>query len=320
MSRRDAGAAGHQARHARERLQATLGDGPRGLLAEGGGEQAFVYRGPEEHGPPGLEERAAGDGGGDLESAGVTKIGPALRWRLGLRVAVLVGILAIAAGAVFWWQTASGRPEILPLDGNGPGSSAAADASVTPDGDADGGTAQADNDAQPEGAGEPGGTGPSPGGSSAGSVVVHVAGAVAAPGVVRLPAGSRLHEAVAAVGGGTPDADLDRLNLALVLEDAQKIHVPRHGEAVLSGPEAAGTPGAGAGGGGAAGTPAGSKININTAEAAELDALPKVGPVLAQRIVDWRKEHGAFKSIEELDAVDGVGPKMLEALLPLVTV
>jgi competence protein ComEA len=86
------------------------------------------------------------------------------------------------------------------------------------------------------------------------------------------------------------------------------------------GPENAGTPDPGAGAGGAAGTPADSKININTAEAAELDALPKVGPVLAQRIVDWRKEHGAFKSIEELDAVDGVGPKMLEALLPLVTV
>jgi competence protein ComEA len=53
---------------------------------------------------------------------------------------------------------------------------------------------------------------------------------------------------------------------------------------------------------------------------AELDTLPKVGPVLAQRIVDWRKEHGPFKSVEELDAVDGVGPKMLESLLPLVTV
>ena len=52
----------------------------------------------------------------------------------------------------------------------------------------------------------------------------------------------------------------------------------------------------------------------------ELDTLPKVGPVLAQRIVDWRKEHGPFQSVEELDAVDGVGPKMLEALLPLVTV
>ncbi|WP_258802226.1 helix-hairpin-helix domain-containing protein [Pseudarthrobacter sp. NS4] len=320
MSRRVDGAAGHKARHARDRLQATLGTGPRGLLLEGDGEQAFVYRGPEEPAPPGPEGQSAGHGGGDLESAGVTMSGPALRWRLGLRVAILLGILAITAGAVFWWQTASGRPEILPLGGSGPGSSAAADASVSPDGDAGEVSGQDENVGQPRGAGEPDATGPSPGDSAAGSVVVHVAGAVSAPGVVRLPAGSRLHEAIAAVGGGTPDADLNSLNLALVVEDAQKIHVPRRGEATPGGPEAEGTPGAGAGAGGAAGTRTGSKININTADAAELDALPKVGPVLAQRIVDWRTEHGAFKSIEELDAVDGVGPKMLEALLPLVTV
>ena len=79
--------------------------------------------------------------------------------------------------------------------------------------------------------------------------------------------------------------------------------------------EASGDGGGGDGGGGA---PAGGKINLNTAGVEELDALPKVGPVLAQRIVDWRKEHGRFKSVEELDAVDGVGPKMLETLLPLV--
>ena len=61
-------------------------------------------------------------------------------------------------------------------------------------------------------------------------------------------------------------------------------------------------------------------MNLNSAGAEELAELPKVGPVLAQRIVDWRKEHGPFKTVEEVDAVDGVGPKMLEALLPLVTV
>ena len=64
--------------------------------------------------------------------------------------------------------------------------------------------------------------------------------------------------------------------------------------------------------------PISTPVNLNTASVEELDALPKVGPVLAQRIVDWRKEHGLFKSVEELDAVDGVGPKMLETLLPLV--
>jgi competence protein ComEA len=88
-----------------------------------------------------------------------------------------------------------------------------------------------------------------------------------------------------------------------------------------SGPDGAGPGAPGQGAAGAGGTAAaGGKINLNTADAAALDTLPKVGPVLAQRIVDGRKEHGPFKSVEELDAVDGVGPKMLEALLPLVTV
>jgi competence protein ComEA len=230
-----------------------------------------------------------------------------------MRVAILLGILAVAAGALFWWQTAAGRPEILPLSGISPGGTGATDGDT-----AEEGPGQAEVEAQPHGAGEPGGRDPSAADASSGTVVVHVAGAVASPGVVQLPAGSRVHEAIGAAGGGTPDADLNRLNLALVVEDAQKIHVPRHGEPAPAGPESAGIPDPGAGG--AAGALAGSKININTAEAAELDALPKVGPVLAQRIVDWRKEHGAFKSIEELDAVDGVGPKMLEVLLPLVTV
>jgi competence protein ComEA len=313
MSRRDARAAGHQARHARARLQAALGDGGPTLLVAGDGEQAFEYRGPDAPASPGCEGEAATDGGDDAESAGSPGAGPVLRWRLGRRVAVLLGILAVAAVGMFWWQTNAGRAEILPLSGVTRESSAAQDGGSGQGGD----TGQSESPGQTEGSGGSGGTGQSSGNSSAGSVVVHVAGAVASPGVVHLPAGSRVHEAVAAAGGGTPGADLNRLNLALVVEDAQKIHVPRHGETVPTGP---GPPDAGAGAGGAAGAQAGSKININTAEAAELDALPKVGPVLAQRIVDWRKEHGAFKSIEELDAVDGVGPKMLEVLLPLVTV
>jgi len=160
--------------------------------------------------------------------------------------------------------------------------------------------------------------------------VVHVAGAVAAPGVIRLQQGSRVDDAIAAAGGAAPDADVNRLNLALAVEDGQKIYVPRQGEPASSAAESSGSGGTGPGGmdpggvgstgTGQAGGAAGGKINLNTAGAAELDTLPKVGPVLAQRIVDWRKDHGPFKSVEELDAVDGVGPKMLEALLPLVTV
>jgi competence protein ComEA len=162
-------------------------------------------------------------------------------------------------------------------------------------------------------------------GTAAGKVVVHVAGTVKKAGVVRLPRGSRVHEAIAAAGGASPGADLDRLNLASLLEDGQKIYVPRRGEAAPTDKSApAGTSGAGAaeaeGTGGPAGEGSGGKINLNTATAEELAELPKVGPVLAQRIVDWRTQQGPFKSPEELDAVDGVGPKMLETLLPLVTV
>lgn len=130
-------------------------------------------------------------------------------------------------------------------------------------------------------------------------------------------------DAIAAAGGADPAAELSSLNLAAVVQDAAKIYVPRTGEAApppsqgaADGTVAGGPPTAGAKGG----TSAGGKVNLNTATAEELDALPKVGPVLAKRIVEWREQHGPFASVEDLDAVDGVGPKMMESLLPLVTV
>lgn len=294
MSRRDAGAAARQgARHARDRLQSTLGSG--GLLTDGSG-KVFEY-----------------DGGGQIpggyaapepaaeSSSGAGRSGPALRWRLGLRVALLISTMAVLGGAWFWTQVASGQPEVTPLS------------DVSPQ---DGGeTGEGTDEQEPQGAGPPASPSESP---ETGMLIVHVAGAVAVPGIVQLPAGSRVHQAVAAAGGGTPSADLNRLNLAAVLTDGQKLYVPQTGEEIpggLSG--SAGQTMEGDGGGTAA---AGGKVNLNTAGVEELDSLPKVGPVLAQRIVDWRKEHGPFKSVEELDAVDGVGPKMLETLLPLVSV
>ena len=301
MSRRDAGAAGQQARHARDRLQATLGSNPRGLLLEEDGQPAFEYRGGQ-------------DPDGGVDSAPLRDIGPAIRWRLGLRLALLLGILAVAAGAWFWWQAASGRPEILPLSGVSPETTAGT--GQTGPGDADNGGGSRAGPASGTPAETPSGTQES---SAAGTVVVHVAGAVLRPGVVQLPAGSRVHDALAAAGGGSPGADPDRLNLAAVVEDGQKIHVPLQGEPLPESAGQAGKPDAGGAAEGSAGT-TGSKVNLNTAGVEELDGLPKVGPVLAQRIVDWRKEHGPFKAVEELDAIDGVGPKMLEALLPLVTI
>ncbi|TQJ66701.1 competence protein ComEA [Arthrobacter sp. SLBN-100] len=284
-----------------------MGSNPRGLLLGEDGQPAFEYRGahdPAGGNPSGVTAADA------MEATALSDVGPAIRWRLGLRLAVLLGIFAVAAGAWFWWQAASGRPEILPLSGVSPETTAAA-GEDSGSGEDNGGGSRAGPPS-----GTPSGTQES---ASAGNVVVHVAGAVLRPGVVQLPAGSRVHDAIAAAGGGSPGSDPDRLNLAAVVEDGQKIHVPRQGEPLPGNAIESGAPEAGASPDGGGGTP-GSKVNLNTAGVEELDGLPKVGPVLAQRIVDWRKEHGPFKAVEELDAIDGVGPKMLEALLPLVTI
>jgi competence protein ComEA len=222
-----------------------------------------------------------------------------LRWRLGLKAAVLVGIIALLCAAWFWWQVSDGRPEVLPLsEGTPPGSAASSGPA-------------AESTAAP-GAGhlEP----------AHAPAVLHVAGAVARPGIVELAPGSRINDAIAAAGGVTPAADLDRLNLAAVVVDGQKIYVPRQGEPVPADSGALSGAGGGSAAGGAAPPSLAGKTNLNSAGIEELGALPKVGPVLAQRIVDWRTEHGPFTSVEELDAVDGVGPKMLETLLPLVSV
>ena len=273
------------------------GAGPRLLSASSG--EAGV-------GEAGVGEAGLGEPGLPLVGAG--RVGPALRWRLGLRVAVLIGILSVAAGAWFWWQVTAARPDVVPL--SDVTSSAVPSAGGLP--------ADSRGPAGEEDAAAASG----PGSAGAGAIVVHVAGAVAKPGVVQVPSGSRVYEAVAAAGGSTPAADLNRLNLAAVVEDGQKIYVPQPGETMPSDASGASSGGAAGGGGASDGSTAagGGKTNLNTAGVEELDALPKVGPVLAQRIVDWRKEHGPFKTVEELDAVDGVGPKMLETLLPLVRV
>lgn len=146
---------------------------------------------------------------------------------------------------------------------------------------------------------------PSPVGTGSvvpGVVVVHVVGAVATPGVVRLPAGARVLDALAAAGGSTPDADLSAVNLARELEDGEQVAVPRPGEV----PAASG----------ASATDDGALVDVNTATPAQLDALPGVGPVLAQRIVDGRP----YRTVEDLDGVEGIGPSLLDKLRSKVRV
>jgi competence protein ComEA len=143
-----------------------------------------------------------------------------------------------------------------------------------------------------------------------GAVIVDVQGLVRRPGVVRLPVGSRVQDALRAAGGAVPGAGTASLNLARVLTDGEQVVVTKPGVVPPAGDGAA-APGAGGGAaGGPAGGPAGSAVvDLNTATLDQLDALPGVGPVLAQRILDWRTEHGRFSSVEELREVNGIGDR-----------
>jgi competence protein ComEA len=137
------------------------------------------------------------------------------------------------------------------------------------------------------------------------TVVVAVVGLVGRPGLVTVPAGSRVADAVEAAGGFLPGIDPAAVNLAAVVSDGQQIAV--------------GVPAAG-GGPAPAGEAAGGPVNLNTATAQDLDALPGIGPVLAQRIVDHRSQQGPFRSVEQLDDVPGIGPAIATELAELVTV
>ena len=151
--------------------------------------------------------------------------------------------------------------------------------------------------------------------SPSADVTVHVVGQVESPGIVTLPAGSRVAEAIESAGGTSGDADLAGVNLARVIADGEQILVPAPGEAPA--PEAAARGGP-SGPGGTSGP--GALVNLNTADLATLETLPGVGPVLAQRILDWRAEHDRFTTVDELGEVSGVGEKTFAQLAPKVTV
>jgi competence protein ComEA len=144
-----------------------------------------------------------------------------------------------------------------------------------------------------------------------GVVVVDVAGRVRRPGIVTLPLGSRVADALDAAGGTRGDVDLASLNLARVLLDGEQVLVGVEPAVppVLSDPTSEGSTG-----------PPGAPVNLNTATEVELDTLPGVGPVTAQAILDWRAEHGGFTAVDELLEVSGIGEVTMEELRPLVTV
>ena len=136
-------------------------------------------------------------------------------------------------------------------------------------------------------------------------LVVHVVGAVRRAGLFRLRDGSRVADALARAGGPTRHADLAAVNLAAPLVDGEQVVVPRRGPGGSAAVSVA--PGAGA------------KVSLGSATVEQLDELPGVGPVTAQKIVDWRSTHGPFRSVDDLDDVPGIGPARIEQLRDLVT-
>ena len=134
-----------------------------------------------------------------------------------------------------------------------------------------------------------------------GAIYVHVLGAVLAPGLYELREGDRVVDAIAVAGGFAEGADQTQLNLARVVTDGEQLVVPLMG-AVLPPGEQSG------------------KVNLNSATLEQLETLPRVGPALAQRILDWRESNGRFSAVEDLLSVTGIGTKTFEGLRELVTV
>lgn len=164
-------------------------------------------------------------------------------------------------------------------------------------------------------------SGPAGAGTPTAEVIVHVLGAVKKPGLVTLPGGSRVQDALDAAGGLTGKADPGELNLAQAVTDGQQILVGTKGK-----PSGEVRDGASGGGGGTSGSGDGSSgganqtVNLNSATQAQLEGLPGVGPVMAGKIMAWRTENGRFSRVEELQEIDGVGPKTYAKLAPLCTV
>ena len=240
--------------------------------------------------------------------------------RRGLRTILVVLTSAAALTALVIWLQ---RPSTADLDVDG-----GRDVAAGPDGSASG-TGSGDSipaDASPD-TGSPDEAGAAsdfskPAGSAsaenaAGTLVVAVVGRVAEPGVVELPEGSRVADAIQRAGGPLPDADLTSVNLAARLDDGQQLVVAPLGPDGQPNPVSGGFSGTVGGGG-----PERSDgpLNLNTATQEELDSLPGVGPVLAERIASWREDNGGFASVEQLREVQGIGEVRFSDLRERVTV
>ncbi len=244
---------------------------------------------PEEEGDHHLS------GAGAFGAAPRSRLGPFDPGRRGVKALAVVAIVVVVIAALLAWRA---RPRVEPVAP--PGIDPAAAAASLPD---DAAAADSATNAPAVPAAKP---------SAPAAVVVAVGGKVRKPGLVELPPGARVADALQAAGGANPGVDVAPLNLARKVTDGELIMVgvtPPPGAAppAPAGPAAPGQPGAG-------------PINLNTATLADLDTLPGVGPVLAQRILDAREAQGGFKAVSDLRKVTGIGTARYEQLKDLVTV
>lgn len=208
----------------------------------------------------------------------------------------VLSLLAVGGAGIFYWNQPADTPiEILPVEAAEP---TAAEAASTPT--------------------------PTPTATPA-PVRVYVTGAVAHSDVYFLPAGSIIKDVIEAAGGLTEEADPERINQALELQDQQQIHIPRRDEASPPPPVQGGAVVAVAGSRSSGSVPisvpdGGGLVNLNTATLEQLDSLPGVGPAIAQRIIDYRDSVGSFASIDEITQVSGIGPATFEKIKALITV
>lgn len=233
-----------------------------------------------------------------------------MRLRCGMapRTPVVLGLVLLAAVAVATVHFWSVRPEAVRAPE--PVSDEAAAPALPPDPLRSGAPGSVSRPASGE---PPGGSG----GIGSGQIVVDVSGKVHRPGVRRLPAGSRVEDALEAAGGVRAGTDVTGLNRARVLVDGEQVAV-----GLPPGLPVTGTAGGGGVGSGAAGGPGGAgpsvPLSLNTATAEQLETLPGVGPVLAQHMIDYRTENNGFRSVDELRQVNGIGDRRFADLQPLV--
>ncbi len=292
-------------------VRAAASGGERGGAVAGGG--------PTPGGPRGRHRRAPLPGRGwvRLPASFVGAL-----WQPGRAGVLGVAAVAVLAVLVFGvrvaWARSAGEPVVVAPGGGARAGPEGVSAGAAPVGLASStGSPAPSGGASPTDVGAGAGVGDGGVGGASAVVVVHVVGEVRRPGLQRLPPGSRVSDAVEAAGGPTRTADLGAVNLARPVVDGEQVRVPAPGEVVhVGGVPGGAAPGVGAAPGGAA---AGGTVSLNTADPATLETLPGVGPVLAQRIVEWRTAHGGFTSVDELTEVSGIGEKTFEQLRPLVT-